>query len=86
MEPAATAAIGTATMASDAASPHTMTVGTIRQPYSVRTAADRQNPFSSHNRCAPSTAANSAPMTPTPCPATISSLTPASWSARSTPA
>ena len=46
----------------------------------------RQKPFSSQSRCAPSTAANSAPTTPMPRPATTSILTPASWSARSTPA
>ncbi len=46
----------------------------------------RQKPFSSHSRCAPSIAANSAPTTPMPRPATTSILTPASCSARSTPA
>ncbi|OLC80202.1 MAG: hypothetical protein AUH72_12375 [Acidobacteria bacterium 13_1_40CM_4_65_8] len=60
--------------------------GTCLHEYSDATAGDRQNPFSSHNRCAPSTAANNTPTTPMPRPATMSSLTPASWSARRTPA
>ena len=43
-------------------------------------------PLSSQRCCAPSTAANSAPITPMPWPATMSSLTPASCNARRTPA
>ena len=84
--PSATAAIGAHTIAMDAASAAETLRGAKRQPYIARTPGPFQNPRSSHNRCAPSTAANIAPTTPMPRPATTSIFTPASWSARRTPA
>ena len=86
IRPRAATAIGSATITSETANAATAIRGMIRQPYSRVTSGDRQKPLSSHNRCAPSMAANSAPTTPTPRPATTSILTPASCSARSTPA
>ena len=49
-------------------------------------ACDRQMPEASQSRAAPSSAASAALPAPTPCPARMSILTPASCSARSTPA
>ena len=84
--PAAIAASGTATMSTASATAQTARRRAGRQAYSALTPADRQKPFSPHRLCPPSMAANSAATTPMPRPATMSSLTPASCSARSTPA
>ena len=56
------------------------------QRYIWAVVALRQRPSASNSRGEPSMAASVAPAAPTPCPAMMSILTPASWSARNTPA
>ena len=72
------AASGSATTPARRERPGDEATGTGASRTDADTAGERQKPFSSHSRCAPSIAANSAPTTPMPRPATISILTPAS--------
>ena len=62
--------------------------GTQRRAHTVVAPRRRRppEPVRSHNRLPPSMAANTADATPIPVPATRSTLTPASWKARRTPA
>jgi hypothetical protein len=84
--PIAIAANGNATIANASVTAQAATRSVSRQSYKSRSPSGRQNPFSPQRFCAPSTAENSAPTAPMPRPATRSSFTPASCSARSTPA
>ena len=84
--PKATGTSGTQRNAAAATSAAPVNRSGRRQPYARAVADDFQMPSFSHSRCPPSTAANMAPAAPIPRPATRSTRTPASCSARSTPA
>ncbi len=86
MRPIAMAAIGSATTATASSSAPLSMRSVGRQPYSVATFGSFQKPLSLQRWGAESTAVNRAPTPPMPRPAATSSFTPASCSARSTPA